>query len=406
MIKKVSLLLLLSTIFVTQIIVAQSIKKSSGNLSSNWEINYNIGFSQFYGDASNSSFFQKFSGEIGIGNSLHLKKHLSPVFALGLNGYYGCVKSHKTLSGSGSTVDFLLGGNYGDINLRAYVNFNSLFWGYDKNRRISVYGWLGLGYGFWSTGLTDNISGDYRESGSAVSGTTETYKKGGGVVPIGFGVDYRISNHWSANVVGDFRTVLNDDLDVWRGGFKFDQMFFIGIGVSYHINSGFGKRKSRSKTKKAPSRKIQAEDAKVEAFKSGPVKPSKKIISDVPIYELDYNSRRISGGNVSQRPATTDVLKVVPSSKPMVMGIVYRVQILAKSSRLPDINYLRNRYNLNEDIFEVKQDGIYRYSVGTFSTYSQAVEYNRVLKNKGVHDAFVTVYKDGKRIALTSELKR
>lgn len=406
MIKKVSLLLLLSTIFVAQIIVAQSIKKSSGNLSSNWEINYNIGFSQFYGDASNSSFFQKFSGEIGIGNSLHLKKHFSPVFALGLNGYYGCVKSHKTLSGSGSTVDFLLGGNYGDINLRAYVNFNSLFWGYDKNRRISVYGWLGLGYGFWSTGLTDNISGDYRESGSDVSGTTETYKKGGGVVPIGFGVDYRISNHWSANVVGDFRTVLNDDLDVWRGGFKFDQMFFVGIGVSYHINSGFGKRKSRSKTKKAPSRKIQAEDAKVEAFKSGPVKPSKKIISDVPIYELDYNSRRISGGNVSQRPATTDVLKVVPSSKPMVMGIVYRVQILAKSSRLPDINYLRNRYNLNEDIFEVKQDWIYRYSVGTFSTYLQAVEYSRVLKNKGVHDAFVTVYKDGKRIALTSELKR
>lgn len=406
MIKKVSLLLLLSTIFVTQIIVAQSIKKSSSNLSSNWELNYNIGFSQFYGDASNSNFFQKLSGEIGIGNSLHIKKHLNPVFAVGLNGYYGCTNSNKTLTGSGSTVDFSLGGGYGDINLRAYVNFNSLFWGYDKNRRLSIYGWLGLGYAFWSTGLTDNLSGDYRESGSDVSGTTETYKKGGGVLPIGFGVDYRISNQWSANVVGDFRTVLNDDLDVWRGGFKFDQMFFVGIGVSYHINSGFSKRKSRSKTKKAPSRKVQAKDPKVETLKSEPVKPGKKVTSDIAIYDLDFNSKRISGGNVSQRRATTDVLKVVPPSKPMLKGIVYRVQILAKSTRLADISYLRNRYNINEDIYEVNQDGIYRYSVGSFSTYSQAVDYSRVLKNKGVHDAFVTVYKDGKRIALTSELKR
>jgi len=399
MIRNITFLLLLSTFFVSQSIVAQSINKSSKDFGSNWEINYNIGFSQFYGDASNSSFFQKFSGELGIGHSLNIKKHLSPVFALGLNGYYGCVNSHKTLTGSGESIDYSLGGGYGDIDIRAFVNFNSLFWGHDKNRRLSVYGWLGLGYGFWSTGLTNNQTSDYRESGSTVAGTSETYKKGGGVVPIGFGVDYRLNNHWSINMVGDFRTVLNDDLDVWRGGFRFDQLFFAGIGVSYHINSGFGKKKSKS-------RKVKAKDPEEKVKKKEPIEPQKKLISDVPIYDLDYSAKRNRGGSVSKTTSKPDVLMVVPAKKPIVRGLVYRVQILAKNKPLNDINYLRNRYNLSDDIYEVNQDGVYRYSVGTFTSYSQAVEYSRIIKNKGVHDAFVTVYKDGRRIALTPELKK
>lgn len=408
MIKKTPLLLLLFTLFVSQIIVAQSVNKSSRKFSSNLEVNYNIGFSQFYGDASSSSFFQKFSGEIGIGNSLHLKKHLSPVFALGLNGYYGCVKSHKTVSGSGAAVDFSLGGGYGDIDLRGYVNFNSLFWGYDRKRKLSVYGWMGIGYGFWDTGLTDNKTGDYRESGDAVVGTTETYNKGGAVVPIGFGLDYRISDNLSANLVGDFRTVLNDDVDVWRGGFKYDQMFFVGIGMSYHINPGFGKRKAKTKTRKPPPEEAKKKDSQKEVLIIEPVQPDKKVDSDVAIYDLDYgaNKKSVGSGGGGSQSSSQDALIVEPMHKPVLKGIVYRVQILAKSQRLNDISYLRNKYNLSEDIFEVSQDGVFRYSVGAFSSYSQAVEYSRVLKSKGVHDAFVTVYKNGKRIRLTTELKK
>lgn len=402
MIKNLSFSLLFVALLFSQGILAQSINRSSNSFSDNWEINYNIGFSQFYGDASSSNYFKKMSGELGLGQSLHIKKHFSPVLAVGLNGYYGCTNSHKTVAASGEAVDFSLQGGYGDVNLRVYVDFNSLFFGQDRNRRLSIFGWMGLGYGFWSTGLTDNLTGDYRESGSAVDATTDTYKKGGGVVPIGLGLNYRISDNWSVNVVGDYRTVLNDDLDVWRGGFKFDQLFFTGFGVSYHINPGFGKRKA--KTRKVAPARIEEEKNKQELIKPETEKLSKQLISDIPIYELDFNSARKNIEEPAQE-VVPDVLEIKPIIKSNT-GVIYRVQILAKGQRLSDINYLRNKYNLSEDVYEVSQNGVYRYSVGTFNTYSQALAHSRTVKNKGISDAFVVVYKDGKRISLTSELKK
>ena len=391
--------------FASHRLFAQSTNNRNNSFSNNLEVNYNIGFSQFYGDASSSGFFQKFSGELGIGHSIHIKKHLNPVLALGINGYYGCANSHKTTSASGAAVDFYLGGGYGDINFRAYLDFNSLFAGYNKKRKLSFYGWLGLGYAFWSTGLTDNFTSDYRESGDVISGTTDTYKKGGGVVPLGFGVDYRISENWSVNAVGDYRTILNDDLDVWRGGFEFDNLFFVGIGVSYHINPGFGKRKTK-KTKSAPKEKQKEEDIKQKDENSTVAEPKTKIISDVPIYELDYNSARISNQNKGRIREQDNLVIETKVSSTSTHGLVYRVQIMAKSSQLSNTNYLRNKYNLTDNILEVKQDGIYRYSVGSFQNYTLANEYCRTLKNKGINDAFVVVYNNGRRISLTSELKK
>ena len=402
MIKNLSISLIFVALLFSQGIFAQSINRSSNSFSDNWEVNYNIGFSQFYGDASSSNYFKKFSGELGLGQSFHIKKHFSPVLAIGLNTYYGCANSHKTVAGSGSAVDFSLQGGYGDVNLRVYLDFNNLFFGQDRNRRLNFFGWMGLGYGFWSTGLTNNLTGDYRESGSPVDATTETYKKGGGVVPIGLGLNYRIADNWSVNVVGDYRTVLNDDLDVWRGGFKFDQMFFTGFGVSYHINPGFGKRKSKSR-KVAPV-KVEERNKEQSIIKPQKETSSKQIISDIPIYELDFSSSR-KNNEKTVKTVSPDILEIKPIIKSNT-GVIYRVQILAKGQRLTDINYLRNKYNLNEDVYEVSQNGVYRYSVGTFNTYSQALAHSRKMKNKGISDAFVVVYKDGKRISLTSELKK
>ncbi len=413
MIKNISLFFLASLIL-SSFTFAQKTNNSSKGFAGNLEINYSLGFSQFYGDASSSGFFKKLSGETGFAQSIGVKKHFSPVFAVGLNGYYGCVESHKTLNGSGAAVDFSLLGNYGDINLRAYVDFNNLFWGRDYKRKLSAFGWLGIGYGFWSTGLTDNTTGDYREIGNTVAGSTggETYKKSGAVVPLGLGINYRISPKWAVNAVGDFRTVLNDDVDIWRGGFKYDQLFFMGVGISYYINPGFGKRKAKVK-KRAPRQTSYEEKDKKEDEepitkpKPETASPRKKVIGEIPIYDMDYKASNQAKINIkkSVRPAP-DALLIVPAKKANVNGIVYRVQILAKSKKLNNISYLRNKYNLSGDIYEVFQDGVYRYSSGEFTSYQDAVNHRRLLKNKGITDAFVVVYKDGRRIPLSKELKR
>jgi len=415
MLKKISLFIILTVGFIS-FSFAQTIRNSSDGLFSNTELNYSIGFSQFYGDASSSGFFKKFSGEIGFAQSLNFKKHFSPVFAVGLNGYYGCVKSHKTISGSGAAIDYNLAGNYGDFNLRAYIDFNNLFWGRDYNRNLSAFGWLGIGYGFWSTGLTNNNNADYREVGDPVVGTTtgEVYKKAGVVMPFGLGLNYRLNEKFAVNIVGDYRLVLNDDVDVWRGGSKSDNLFYIGIGLSYYIKPGFTKAKSRVKKSKPKQVNYQEEksnkDEKIKLNKKTDkpkvAEPNKKPLGDIPIYDIDFRAAKQAKEDIaSKQKAVVDKVEMQPHTYGNVKGVIYRVQILAKSTKLHNVQYLREKYNLSSDILEVYQDGVYRYSLGEFSNYRDAFRYSQNLRNKGLRDAFVVVYKDGKRIKLTKEMK-
>lgn len=414
MLKKISLFFLL-TVFSYSFSFTQNTRSSADGFFSNTELNYSLGFSQFYGDASSSNFFKKLSGEIGFGQSLNLKKHLSPVVAVGVNGYYGCVKSHKTTSGSGAAIDYSLAGSYGDINIRTYIDFNNLFWGRDYNRKLGAYGWLGFGYGFWSTGLTNNSTAAYRAVGDPVVGsaTGETYKKGGIVMPFGLGVNYRLNDEWALNIVGDYRLVFNDDVDVWRGGSKSDNLFFMGVGVSYYIKPGFTKSKSRVRKSKPKQQNYQQK--KTNNQQEGTIKkedkpkivePNRKPLGDIPIYDIDYKATKSSRKSITPgNKKNVEILEMQPQNLNNIKGIVFRVQILAKSNKLQSVQFLRDRYNLSGDIYEVHQDGVYRYSLGEFFNYRDAYQYSQSLKSKGLVDAFVVVYKDGKRIQLTKEMK-
>ncbi|PLX14518.1 MAG: hypothetical protein C0598_01075, partial [Marinilabiliales bacterium] len=255
----------------------------------------------------------------------------------------------------------------------------------------------------------------YVESGNTVPGTTtgETFAKGGFAIPFGLGLNYRFSENWAANVVADYRTIFNDDVDVWRGGSKNDNVFYLGFGVSYYIKPGFVKRKTRSrKSKQINAAVIETKKPKKESTKHksennvGSSENSKNTVGDIPIYDMDYRtSNRAKENNTDKNYSKSDVQLMIPPKSNDSKGIIFRVQILAKSTRLTNIQYLRNKYNLNGDIYEVYQDGIYRYSSGEFLNYSNAYSYSQMLKNKGVRDAFVVVYKDGKRIKLTEDLK-
>ena len=87
-------------------------------------------------------------------------------------------------------------------------------------------------------------------------------------------------------------------------------------------------------------------------------------------------------------------------------GIVYRVQVLAKRDKLPSYNYLRERYNIVSDIYENYQDGVYRYSTGSFNTYQEALRHSYLMKDKGVQDAFVVAYKNNSRVKISSDMKK
>ena len=352
--------------------------QKSDKISKNWQLNYNLGFSQFYGDASNNGYFQKFSGEIAFGTGITVRKYLSPAFGLGFNFLYTGLKSHKEQGATGIPVNITLTGSYYDANVNLLVDFNTLFWG-ESDRKFSIYGIIGIGYGGWNTTLSDSASGGTISSGTTIGNTT--FKSGAFVMPAGVGLNLMISDKWALNFEINLRTVLNDDVDVWQDGFKYDQPLYTSFGISYFIN--------KAKRKKADEKR-QTKSATVG-------RPIGK-----PVKTYNYRVQPDNKGTVS------DISPIEPKNpvSAKIVGVVYRVQILAKRQNLPSIALLKEKYNIVGDIHENVQNGLHRYSTGEFKSYRDALQHSYLLKKNGVNDAFVVAYNNNKRVIITAEMKK
>lgn len=372
-------------------VTAQELNTNPGySFKDNWAIQFQPGLSQFYGDASNHNYFQKFKGEFGLSADISVRKMLIPALGVGLNFGYAGLKSYKDQKTDGTKVDFHLNGNYFDANLFVYVNFNHLFAGYKPGRRFTAYGTAGLGWGFWNSSLMDGITGLTIKSGS--KNGTYTYKTNAFVVPLSLGMNWRITDRWSVNLGGTLRTVFNDDVDVWHDGFKYDQIFSTQLGVTYHIRSGWGRNAKKQKA----SRQSSCCNEKVE--KSKPV---------IPIYGFDEMKPLSAPAGTVKHPQTVE-----PTSPPLKVKeaispkFEFRVQIMAKTKPLPEASALQARYHLPYPVVETYQDGLYRYSVGSFQSYSVALAASKKIRSHGVFDAFVVAYRNGRRIPITTEMKK
>jgi len=369
---------------------AQKLNNDVYLFQDNWVTSFNMGYSQFYGDASNKGYFQKFNGELGFTTGVSGRKMISPAFGVGMNLQYVGLKSTKLVNGVGEPVNFELTGGSFDFNTNGYVDLNNLFWGFKENRTFSMYATLGLGLAFWNTTLYDYDTGFVYKSGLSYGGVK--YKSTGLIVPIGVGVNIKVAPNWSVNVEGNLRTVLNDYQDVWNDGFAYDQSFTTTVGVSYYINYKYKSKVKACGCDQKPSKPLEPRSSynytqkTPERFSSiehtGPVEPPAKP-------------------KAVAKPVTKSV-----SDTHSTKGVVYRVQILAKRTRLPDINLFKKKYGLSDDIHENFQSGVYRYSIGYFRNYHDALRYSNVIRGKGVFDAFVVVYRDNVRISLIPDLKK
>jgi len=357
--------------------ISQSSESKNKCVTRNWQLNYNLGFTEFYGDVSSNGYFNKFSGEIAFATGVTGRKYFNEIFGLGVNLWYSGFKSIKDKRASGVPTNYSLTGNYFDGNINILVDFTNLFWG-SKYRKLSFYGTAGTGYSTWNSTLTDLNSGVIRKSGDAIG--SDTYKKGAFVVPVALGVNYMLSNNWALNFEMNLRTIINDDVDVWRDGFKYDQLLYTSIGVSYFINKNRNRRSKRV------------------------------VVSGVPIKPVetfDYSARSLTNGN-SGGNSSSEIILVAPVEMKVVepKKFVFRVQVFATRNKMSSFKYLRDRFNIVGDIYENYQDGIYRYSTGSFSTYNDAISHSYVMRDLGVTDAFVVAYKNDTRIVITPEMKK
>ena len=87
---------------------------------------------------------------------------------------------------------------------------------------------------------------------------------------------------------------------------------------------------------------------------------------------------------ITSKPVTSNV----PPS-----DISYRVQVAASSKPTIDA-----RYHSLQDLEVIKEDGLFKFVVGKFSTREEALSCLTGLKEKGFQGAFITSYKGNQRI--------
>lgn len=87
--------------------------------------------------------------------------------------------------------------------------------------------------------------------------------------------------------------------------------------------------------------------------------------------------------------------KAITDLGPLTQGKKVLVVQIAADAKPLSYDYLKNIYNGNEPIYYINEGTWHRYSIGLFSSMSQA---KNLRTTCGVNDAFVAGYKDGKRI--------
>lgn len=104
------------------------------------------------------------------------------------------------------------------------------------------------------------------------------------------------------------------------------------------------------------------------------------------------NSGKNNSGN-SNSSGNTNATPTGPTGE----GVVLRVQLGAYSRPLP-----KSVFRDVPDLIEVKtEDGLYKYMTGSFTNFQDAINHKIAMEQRGYKGAFVTAYKNGKRIPLS-----
>lgn len=90
----------------------------------------------------------------------------------------------------------------------------------------------------------------------------------------------------------------------------------------------------------------------------------------------------------------TAVPKPVKNSTPKD-GLVYRVQVKASGTKVKENDMI---FSFGYEVEESPEDGMFKYLVGSFNSETEANSYKILIREKGITDAFVVKYANGKRV--------
>ena len=134
------------------------------------------------------------------------------------------------------------------------------------------------------------------------------------------------------------------------------------------------------------------------------IKKEEVVINNPP---PDNTTNNPPPDNTTNNPPPDNTNRVpdnpVTNTPPPSTGVNYKVQICASHSTVGS-SYFQGRYGLTENISLENHDGWVKYTVGSHKTYKDAHDSRDNIKGKGIYDAFVTAYNQGKRITVQEAL--
>jgi hypothetical protein len=144
-------------------------------------------------------------------------------------------------------------------------------------------------------------------------------------------------------------------------------------------------------TGEAPGSARQTADVTRERVTQTPVETEQRQQQQVTQPVRTGSANSTAGGVVVNTPV------LEPES-----GVYFRVQ-LAATSEATDARTIFREAGVDREVFVEQQGGFYKYTVGSFRSYEQAVSYRDQVENlQEVEGSFVVAYRDGTRIPVSS----
>lgn len=228
------------------------------SLWNNWSVNIGANALQYYGDISNTNYFEKYDGETRLGVNLNLEKQVNSWFACGGQVLYGELAGYRkgvhrpdgTVVTDGKMLVF--SSKLFAYNLYMKFSARPLLPESIKNR-FDIYGKVGIGLSNWASTLNDEYRRAVVTSGSTDDGldglTTET------VVPFAAGVSYMFNRNIGVGFEISMCPVNSDMLDCLESGnskIDFYSQTVFSVIVPLHYGSSKSNNTRYSNYEKAP----------------------------------------------------------------------------------------------------------------------------------------------------------
>lgn len=408
-------------------------------MSTGWGVGIGGGPNLFYGDLGIAKTLPSdYANELNWAGTFLLQKQLFNYVDVRGQLLYGTLSGYKELDNSGSNINLRFDATVFEYNMNFKINVTNAILG--RVAPVSLYTYFGMGFSTFRSYSTNTLFNTV-VSVYGYDGTTKYDPTIETMVPVGVGLEFKLSDNLFLNTDVSMRYVHTDKLDAHVGttnNFLQDMYSFSSLGISYT----FGSKSKYVPPVDEPSvivPEVATIEEKVDSVAQvdsvanvGAASTDSSSVNDnnqsqiadsnIPTTSLNdtdvfkgqdsivqtqvQNQENQVAAPVQQVVETPEVVKVtsvgqveVPAQA--VQGLVYRIQILAvQNQQNAKLQEFKKRYGIAEQVYEEKIDTWYKFTLGNFVTIQEASNYRQILVNKGIQGAFVVPYYNGNRITL------